>query len=72
MVLPLMPFFLYIYIHIYVYIYVYIYIYLFIYLFMAAPGGTWDLCCGMWDLLVVACRLLSCSMQTSYLWHVNS
>ena len=45
------------------FIYLCIFKYLFIYL--AAPGlscGTWDLHCGMRDLLVVACELFSCSM----------
>ena len=51
------------------FIYLCIFKYLFIYL--AAPGlscGTWDLHCGMRDLLVVACELFSCSMWDLVPW----
>ena len=32
--------------------------------YLSLSSGTRDLYCGMWNLLVVACRILSCGMRT--------
>ena len=44
----------------------FLFVLLFIYFILAAPClscGTWDLCCGMQDLFVETCGLLSCGMH---------